>query len=88
MRPHTLRRPSSELPVPHVKNRLRIVFAGTPEFALPLLLAAVGLTALAWDRRYRSTRLFVLLLVAFALLTVTGVWFRGSGMALVWPWNV
>ncbi|MCK4773310.1 MAG: hypothetical protein KAT30_00940, partial [Candidatus Krumholzibacteria bacterium] len=31
---------------------------------------------------------FVLLLVAFAILTVTGVWFRGSGMALTWPWNV
>jgi quinol-cytochrome oxidoreductase complex cytochrome b subunit len=31
---------------------------------------------------------FVLLLVAFAILTITGVWFRGSGMALTWPWNV
>jgi quinol-cytochrome oxidoreductase complex cytochrome b subunit len=28
---------------------------------------------------------FVLVLVAFAVLTVTGVWFRGPGMALVWP---
>jgi hypothetical protein len=31
---------------------------------------------------------FILLAVAFAILTVTGVWFRGSGMALVWPWNL
>ncbi len=29
---------------------------------------------------------FVLLGVAFAVLTITGVWFRGAGMALVWPW--
>jgi quinol-cytochrome oxidoreductase complex cytochrome b subunit len=31
--------------------------------------------------------LFVLLAVGFAVLTVTGVWFRGAGMALVWPWQ-
>ncbi len=30
---------------------------------------------------------FVLLFVAFATLTATGVWFRGPGMALVWPWG-
>ena len=28
---------------------------------------------------------FVLLMVAFVILTVTGVWFRGAGMALAWP---
>ena len=32
--------------------------------------------------------LFVLFLVGFALLTITGVWFRGEGMALVWPWQM
>jgi hypothetical protein len=31
---------------------------------------------------------FVLLAVAFAVLTLTGVWFRGTGMALAWPWNL
>ena len=31
--------------------------------------------------------LFVLFFVAFAVLTATGVWFRGAGMALVWPWQ-
>jgi quinol-cytochrome oxidoreductase complex cytochrome b subunit len=31
---------------------------------------------------------FVLLLVAFIILTVTSVWFRGDGMALLWPWEV
>ncbi len=28
----------------------------------------------------------VLLAVSFAVLTAVGVWFRGEGMALVWPW--
>jgi len=32
--------------------------------------------------------LFVLFVVSFAVLTATGVWFRGSGMALVWPWQI
>jgi len=30
--------------------------------------------------------LFVLLLVVFVVFTLTGVWFRGAGMALTWPW--
>jgi len=30
--------------------------------------------------------LFVLLLVAFLVLTFTGIWFRGEGMKLIWPW--
>jgi uncharacterized integral membrane protein len=43
--------------------------------------------------RFGATRLeaaqalFVLLAVGFAVLTVTGIWFRGPGMKLVWPWN-
>ena len=32
--------------------------------------------------------LFVLLVVGFTVLTLTGVWFRGAGMALVWPWQM
>jgi hypothetical protein len=31
---------------------------------------------------------FVLLLVAFVALTITGIWFRGEGMKLVWPWDI
>jgi hypothetical protein len=30
---------------------------------------------------------FVFLVTAFAVLTVTGIWFRGAGMRLVWPWR-
>jgi quinol-cytochrome oxidoreductase complex cytochrome b subunit len=43
---------------------------------------------------FRATRcetvqaMFVLLLIAFVILTVTGIWFRGPGMALMWPWDV
>ena len=29
--------------------------------------------------------IFVLFLVAFLILTVTGIWFRGEGMRLMWP---
>jgi len=32
--------------------------------------------------------IFVLVMVAFAVLTITGVWFRGAGMSLVWPWEL
>jgi len=39
--------------------------------------------------REETVQAFVLLLLtAIAVLTVTGVWFRGEGMALVWPWMV
>jgi hypothetical protein len=31
--------------------------------------------------------LFILFFAVFAVLTITGVWFRGPGMALVWPWG-
>ena len=31
--------------------------------------------------------IFVFLAIAFVVLTVTGIGFRGEGMALVWPWQ-
>lgn len=31
--------------------------------------------------------LFVFFTVMFLVLTATGVWFRGQGMSLVWPWT-
>jgi quinol-cytochrome oxidoreductase complex cytochrome b subunit len=61
---------------------------------LPLAVAAgavAGCYRLA-RRRYGASHnesvqaVVVLLAVAFAVLTVIGVWFRGEGMALVWPW--
>jgi hypothetical protein len=32
--------------------------------------------------------LFVFLFTGFVALTAIGIWFRGAGMALVWPWQV
>jgi quinol-cytochrome oxidoreductase complex cytochrome b subunit len=31
---------------------------------------------------------FVLLAAAFIILTITGIWFRGKEMALMWPWGI
>lgn len=31
---------------------------------------------------------FIFLLVSFVVLTITGVWFRGPGMVLAWPWEL
>lgn len=44
-------------------------------------------------KRYDATKsetvqaTFVLLAAAFVVLTVIGVWFRGPGMKLAWPWG-
>jgi quinol-cytochrome oxidoreductase complex cytochrome b subunit len=58
-----------------------------------LAIVLVGFTAFA-KRSWRASRseaiqgVFVLFFVSFAVLTLTGVWFRGTGMALTWPWNL
>jgi quinol-cytochrome oxidoreductase complex cytochrome b subunit len=62
--------------------------------AFPLLISVVVAFYFISKKRFEASNneaiqsLFVFLLVAFAALTVTGVWFRGAGMALVWPWNL
>ncbi len=61
---------------------------------IPLGILLAGVWGVhAWLRqRKQATRteavqtLFVGLAVAFGALTAIGVWFRGPGMALVWPW--
>jgi quinol-cytochrome oxidoreductase complex cytochrome b subunit len=69
-----------------------------PAIANGLVPAGAGAVVLALlylvlRKRYSASNneavqtVFILLTVAFFVLTVTGVWFRGSGMALVWPWN-
>jgi len=37
------------------------------------------------DRNEVVQMLLVLFLGAFIIFTITGIWFRGSGMRLVWP---
>jgi quinol-cytochrome oxidoreductase complex cytochrome b subunit len=57
------------------------------------LAGVVGFYALM-KRKYTATKnetvqaVFVVLLFAFIILTITAVWFRGAGMALTWPWKV
>jgi quinol-cytochrome oxidoreductase complex cytochrome b subunit len=63
---------------------------------LPLAVAAALIAAFVFvlHRWFVAPRdeidqaLVILLLVALAVLTITGVWFRGEGMSLVWPWEI
>jgi len=71
---------------------------GAPGWLLGALLPFVALAAALVGfarlvrRRYGASvnetaqAVVVLMAVAFAVLTLVGVWFRGEGMALVWPW--
>jgi quinol-cytochrome oxidoreductase complex cytochrome b subunit len=73
---------------------------GTPPLvsqgAVPTFFTLLALAAFYWSSRKRLSAsrseavqaLFVLLVVCFLVLTVTGIWFRGEGMALVWPWQI
>jgi quinol-cytochrome oxidoreductase complex cytochrome b subunit len=58
-----------------------------------VLLALIGFYD-SLKKRFTATHCetaqatFILLLVAFLILTVVGIWFRGPGMALMWLWDV
>jgi hypothetical protein len=47
-----------------------------------LLRSPLGATRLE-----ATQALFVFLATAFVVLTLVGIWFRGAGMRLVWPWT-
>ena len=55
-----------------------------------LLVGSFGFYGII-KRKYAATKnesiqaLFVLFLVAFLIFTITGIWFRGTGMKLMWP---
>jgi hypothetical protein len=61
---------------------------------LPTFLVLAGTTGFYWliEKKYSVSNneavqaLFVFMLVALIILTVTGIWFRGAGMKLIWPW--
>ena len=63
---------------------------------LPAAFVLAGVIVFYWlvKKKYAATKnesiqsVFVLLVVAFTILTITGIWFRGVGMALMWPWEV
>ncbi|MDH3863150.1 MAG: cytochrome b N-terminal domain-containing protein [Gammaproteobacteria bacterium] len=64
--------------------------------AAPTILTFVALAVfyrylrnrLSASRNETVQALFVLLVTCFLVLTVIGIWFRGEGMALVWPWQI
>jgi hypothetical protein len=59
---------------------------------VPATLLLAGMTGFYWwiKKKFGATNneavqtVFVLVLTAFAILTVTGIWFRGQGMKLGW----
>ena len=63
---------------------------------LPVAITLAGLSGFyaLMKRKYGATNneaiqaVFVLSLVAFIILTITTVWFRGEGMALTLPWKM
>jgi quinol-cytochrome oxidoreductase complex cytochrome b subunit len=90
-------------PVLIVADEFVIDFAGwipalPPVVANGVIPAAIaaGLYALVRSRlkkKYAASNdemiqtTFILFAAVFAILTLTGIFFRGPGMALVWPWN-
>jgi len=60
---------------------------------LPAAFVLAGIIIFYWlvKKKYAATTnesiqsVFVLLTSAFIILTITGIWFRGVGMALMWP---
>jgi quinol-cytochrome oxidoreductase complex cytochrome b subunit len=75
--------PGAGLPSLFGRGLLPLVLLGAAVVAFRSLLA----------KRYAASSgeivqaFFVLFLAVLAVLTVTGVWLRGPGMALVWPWG-
>ena len=65
---------------------------GLMPFALTLIVTILFYKAI--KKKFSSNNnealqsVFVLLVVAFIILTITGIWFRGKGMALIWPWGI
>lgn len=59
-----------------------------------LLLAAIVVFYLVMKRGFSASNneanqaVFILLVMSFIVLTLTGVWFRGEGMRLMWPWQI
>ena len=63
---------------------------------LPTVFVLAAIIVFYWlvKKKFAATNnesiqsVFVLIVVAFIILTITGIWFRGVGMALMWPWEV
>jgi quinol-cytochrome oxidoreductase complex cytochrome b subunit len=63
---------------------------------VPFAIVVLGLVGMdEWVKRTfnatleeRILHLFIFLLVALVILTITGIFFRGPGMELFWPWQM
>lgn len=63
---------------------------------IPLALVLLGLLALDEfvhrafhaNREERILFIFIFLLVSLVILTIVGIFFRGAGMSLMWPWQI
>jgi quinol-cytochrome oxidoreductase complex cytochrome b subunit len=68
-----------------------LVTRGVLPVAALLVVCVAGFhvlrSRLGATRLEATQALFAFLATAFAVLTLTGIWFRGPGMRLVWPWN-
>ena len=68
-----------------------IINSGLAPFGI-VLAGCIGFYAFM-KKKFEATNneaiqaLFILLNIAFVVLTIIGIWFRGEGMALVWPWE-
>ena len=72
---------------------------GVPELIsnglIPFTLTLLTLAGYLWilkgktgaSRTELLISLFTVLAVSYTVMTFTGIWFRGPGMSLVWPWN-
>jgi quinol-cytochrome oxidoreductase complex cytochrome b subunit len=75
--------PGAGLPTLFGRGLLPLVFVGAAVFGFrALLVKKFGATTSEVVQA-----VFVLFLAVLVILTLTGVWFRGPGMALVWPWG-
>ena len=63
---------------------------------LPFAILAIGAMAfyMTLKKYFAATvgetvqMMFVLFAGSYAVFTMIGIWFRGAGMALVWPWQI
>ena len=73
---------------------------GVPELIsnglIPFILTLLTLAGYLWLLKQKTKAsgmellisLFTVLVVSYTVMTFTGIWFRGPGMSLVWPWKL
>jgi len=80
----------------HFENWLPNIPGGISEGLIPFLLLtfSFGAYILLLRKKYKADRneivvaIFTVFVVAYIVLTITGVWFRGESMHLDWPWKI